>query len=148
MGIVALVFEKFSKEFFDEVPGPFVLPISRNLKYLKNGVLNFLEPVICPGLSSPCPIYAGVDLPIGIRSHSMVILGLGQAIIGGRASDNDYRKEIYHYSCYHYNCTISLLNHSLEVPRAYFVAIPIPDSTSGCISHSKFRCSHFLLAYY
>ena len=84
----------------------------------------------------------------------MVILGLGQAILGGIAatdgSDKDinYRKEIYHFTCYQHNCTISLLNQFLEIPRAYFVAIPIPDSTSGCISHSKFRCSHFLLAYY
>ena len=104
-----------------------------------------LEPVICLGWRSPYLIYEGVDLLIGIRSHSMVILGLGQAIIGGRAADNDYRKEIYHYTCYHHNCTISLLNHFLEVPRANFVAIPIPDSISGCIADSKFGCSHFLI---
>ena len=96
------------------------------------------------------PIYAGADLAIGIRSHSMVILGLGQAILGGKAADNDntdknYRKEIYHFKCYQHDCTISLLNQFLEVPRAYFVAIPIPDRTSGCISDRKFGCSRFLL---
>ena len=69
----------------------------------------------------------------------MVILGLGQAILGGRAANNDYRKEIYHFTCIQHNCTISELNQFLEVPRAYFVAIPIPDSTSGCISDSKLK---------
>ena len=75
----------------------------------------------------------------------MVILGLGQAILGGRAANNDYRREIYHFTCYQHNCKISLLNQFLEVPRAYFVAIPIPDRTSGCIADSKFGCSHFLI---
>ena len=49
-------FWKFlKKNFFGEVLDPFELPTGRNLKYLqKNGVLEFLEQVICPGSSSPC----------------------------------------------------------------------------------------------
>ena len=82
-------------------------------------------------------------MPTGIRGHSMVILGFGQVILGGnrggKSAINDYRKEIYYFTCYQHDCTISSLNQFLEVPRAYFVAIPIPDSTSGCISDSKLK---------
>ena len=74
----------------------------------------------------------------------MVALGLGQAILGGRDANSDYRNEIYHFTCYQQDCTISLLEQLLETPRAYFVAIPIPDSISGCISDSKFGCFHYL----
>ena len=73
----------------------------------------------------------------------MVTLGLGQAILGG--SDNyDHRKEIYHFTCYQQDCTISLLEQLLKVSTRFFVAIPIPDSISGCISDSKFGCFHYL----
>ena len=88
-------------------------------------------------------IFAGPDLPIELEGHSMVTLGLGQAILGGW-DGNVYRNEIYHFTCYQQDCTISLLNQLLETPRAYFVAIPIPDSISGCISDSKFGCFCYL----
>ena len=74
----------------------------------------------------------------------MVILGLGQAILGGLDDNKIFRNEIYHFSCYQEYCTISLLEQLLETPRAAFVAIPIPDSISGCISNSKFKYSHNL----
>ena len=82
-------------------------------------------------------IFAGPDLPIELYSHSMVILGLGQAILGGQDDNGIYRNEIYHFTCYQQDFFISLLNQLLEVPRGSFVAIPIPDSISGCISDSK-----------
>ena len=74
----------------------------------------------------------------------MVILGLGQAILGGRDDNGIYRNEIYHFTCYQEDFTISLLEQLLETPRAYFVAIPIPDSISGCISDSKFGFFQYL----
>ena len=75
----------------------------------------------------------------------MVSLGLGQAILGGQdAIMGNYRKEIYHFRCYQQDCMISSLNQLLKVPRGFFVAIPIPDSISGCISDSKFGCFHYL----
>ena len=74
----------------------------------------------------------------------MVILGLGQAILGGIGSDNSPNK-IYHFTCYQQDCKISSLNQLLEVPRGWFhVAIPILDSISGCISDSKLGYSHHL----
>ena len=89
-------------------------------------------------------IFAGPDLPIALSSHSMVPLGLGQAILGGHDVGGFYRNEIYHFSCYQEYCTISSLNQLLKFPRGFFVAIPIPDSISGCISDSKFGYSHHL----
>ena len=74
----------------------------------------------------------------------MVALGLGQAVLGGKDDSGIYRNEIYHFTCYQEDFTISLLEQLLETPRAYFVAIPIPDSISGCISDSKFGYSHHL----
>ena len=82
-------------------------------------------------------IFAGPDLPIGIERHSMVALGLGQAVLGGKASSG-YQKKIYHITCSEQNCMISMISQELSIPRGYFVAIPIPDSMSGCISKSKF----------
>ena len=73
-----------------------------------------------------------------------MIHGLGQAILGGDNGNYDYQNEIYHITCYQQDCMISLLNQLLEVPRGLFVAIPIPDSISGCISDSKFGCFHYL----
>ena len=84
--------------------------------------------------------FAGPDLPFGIEGHSMVALGLGQAVLGGH-SMSGYEKKIYHITCSEQICMISLLNQELSIPRKDFVAIPIPDSMSGCISGSK--CGYF-----
>ena len=82
-------------------------------------------------------IFTGPDLPIGLSGHSMVALGLGQAILGG-SSNGEFQKKIYHITCSEQICMISLLNQELSIPRYGFVAIPIPDSMSGCISNSEF----------
>ena len=95
-------------------------------------------------LSLFLPIFAGPDLPISLEGHSMVTLGLGQAILGGRDANNVYQKNIYHFKCSQQICAITILDQVLSVPRRDFVAIPIPDSVSGCISDSKFGCSCYI----
>ena len=67
----------------------------------------------------------------------MVPLGLGQAIIGGHDINHVYQTKIYHNTCSDRICTIKVLSQELSVPRANFVAIPIPDKMSGCMSESK-----------
>ena len=84
------------------------------------------------------PFFAGPDLPFGLHGHSMVALGLGQAVLGGWSSSGGYQKKIYHITCSEQICMISLLNQELSIPRKDFVAIPIPDSMSGCTSNSEF----------
>ena len=80
----------------------------------------------------------GPDLPITLYEHSMVPLGLGQAILGGR---NDYfpsdLTKIYTLTCSQRICLVSLFGNELSLHRYSFVAIPIPDDISGCISKSK-----------
>ena len=66
----------------------------------------------------------------------MVKLGKGQAILGGK-SNGDYQVEIYSMTCSNRICVISLLDRKLSVPKRYFVAIPIPDTISGCITKGK-----------
>ena len=66
----------------------------------------------------------------------MVGLGKGQAIPGG-SSNGVYQTKIYSMGCSNGNCIISLLNRELSVPRYRFVAIPIPDTISGCITGGK-----------
>ena len=66
----------------------------------------------------------------------MVRIGKGQAILGGQ-SNGDYQAKIYSMTCSNRNCIISLLNRELSVPKGYFVAIPIPDTISGCITGGK-----------
>ena len=95
-------------------------------------------------LSLFLPIFAGPDLPISLQGHSMVTLGLGQAILGGLSDNWSYQKNIYHFKCSQQICAITTLDQVLSVPRGYFVAIPVPDSVSGCISDSKFGCSCYI----
>ena len=66
----------------------------------------------------------------------MVKLGKGQAILGG-SSGGAYQSKIYSMTCSNRNCIISLLNRELSVPNNKFVAIPIPDTISGCITGGK-----------
>ena len=68
----------------------------------------------------------------------MVKLGNGQAIIGGR-SNGVYQTRIYSLDCLNRNCIISLLNKELQAPRDKFVAIPIPDKMSGCITGGNYN---------
>ena len=63
----------------------------------------------------------------------MVRLGKGQAILGGWSNDV-YQAKIYSMGCSNRKCIVSVLNRELSVPKGYFVAIPIPDTISGCIT--------------
>ena len=67
----------------------------------------------------------------------MVQLGNGLAIIGGH--DDGYRNQdkIYLLNCLNRNCSISTLSQELSKPRQLFLAIPIPDAITGCISGGK-----------
>ena len=66
----------------------------------------------------------------------MVRLGKGQAILGGSELFS-YQAKIYLMTGSNRNCIISLLNRELSIPKGQFVAIPIPDTTSGCITGGK-----------
>jgi hypothetical protein len=78
----------------------------------------------------------GPLLPIPLKGHKMVRLGKGQAILGGSYIEK-YQAKIYSMTCSNRNCIISLLDRELSVPRANFVAIPIPDTISLCITGGK-----------
>ena len=67
----------------------------------------------------------------------MVRLGKGQAILGGRTSNGDYQAKIYSLTCSNRNCIIAFLNREISVPKYEFLAIPIPDTISGCITGGK-----------
>ena len=70
--------------------------------------------------------------------HSMVSLGDGLAIIGGRNGIIVQNPSAIHsLTCSNQNCIISLLNKELAVPRENIVAIPIPDIISRCITVGK-----------
>ena len=79
---------------------------------------------------------SGPLLPIRLMDHSMVRLGKGQAILGG-ISNMVHQDKIYTMTCSNRNCIISLLDRELSVPKEAFVAIPIPDTISGCITGGK-----------
>ena len=79
---------------------------------------------------------SGPLLPMPLAKHSMVRLDKGQAILGGY-SYGVYQAKIYSMTCSNKNCIISLLDRELSVPKFQFVAIPIPDTISGCITGGK-----------
>ena len=66
----------------------------------------------------------------------MVTLGLALVIIGGK-SDNDYNKEIYNFECAREICKIIRYASELSISRGWFVAVPLPDIFSGCITEGK-----------
>ena len=68
--------------------------------------------------------------------HAMVQLGNGQAIIGG-AGDGITQAKIHLLNCINRICSISTLSQELSVPRQWFLALPIPDTITGCISQGK-----------
>ena len=89
-------------------------------------------------------IFSGPDLPVTISRHTMIPLGNGQAIIGGTMAPgaNGYNSNIYFLNCVnsnltHSNLEVSVLNQTLSFPRRSFLAIPITDIISGCISGGK-----------
>ena len=106
-----------------------------------------LLPITCTRTPSICLIcsnfrdstfllFTGPKLPMRLYKHAMVQLGNGQAIIGG-FGDGAFQNKIYFYSCMNRNCSIHKLDQELSVPRTLFVAIPIPDTLSGCITGGK-----------
>ena len=81
-------------------------------------------------------IIAGPDLPVSLSGHSMVNLGLGQAILGGKHSGYATKK-IYFLTCSQEICYVTKLKQELSVSRQDFVAISIQDDVSGCLLESK-----------
>ena len=67
----------------------------------------------------------------------MVKLGKGQAILGGSKTNGNSETKIYLMTCSNKNCILLLVNRELSVPNYFFVAIPIPDTISGCITGGK-----------
>ena len=86
-----------------------------------------------------CPflLITGPKLPMGLFRHAMVELGNGQAIIGGVGSGIIFQDKIYLFSCKDRSCSIHQLDQILSLPKYLFVAIPIPDKLSGCITGGK-----------
>ena len=82
---------------------------------------------------------SGPDLPIPLRHHSMVALGYGQAILGGYNEDELVQSKIYILKCSQHVWDVTTLDKELSIPRAEFMATPIPDHLSGCISESRLR---------
>ena len=70
-------------------------------------------------------------------SHSMVRLGKGLVILGGVSLGGHHQAKIYSMVFSNRNCNILLLNRKLSGPKSGFVAIPIPDTISGCITGGK-----------
>ena len=81
--------------------------------------------------------FTGPKLPMKLDRHAMVQLGIGQAIIGGFSHGYGIQAKIHLLNCMNRNCSISTLNQELSVPRYWFLALPIPDTITGCISQGK-----------
>ena len=110
----------------------------KRLKYFLEAIILFLDDSLMIIFSY---YILGPNLPVPLSWHSMVPLIHGQALIGGQSTSNVAQNKIYFLTCSNLICTISTLSQELSVPRYWFVAIPIPDSMSGCISGGK--NSHF-----
>jgi hypothetical protein len=81
-------------------------------------------------------VFSGPKLPMSLYMHAMVQLGNRQAIIGG-FGNNNFQDKIHLFSCTNRICSIYQLDQELSLPRVRFVAIPIPDTLSGCITGGK-----------
>ena len=93
--------------------------------------------LICSNVEdSKSILFTGPNLPMRLHWHAMVQLGNKQAIIGGYGNGN-FQDKIHLFSCTNRNCSIHQLDQVLSLPRLQFVAIPIPDTLSGCITGGK-----------
>ena len=63
----------------------------------------------------------------------MLTLGKAQAILGGYQGHS----EIKLLSCSNRHCIVSPFSRKISVPNGLFLAIPIPDTISGCITGGK-----------
>ena len=82
----------------------------------------------------------GPNLPWTLTHHSMVPLSHGQVILGGLHGENYeniVEDRIHFLTCSNIMCSISPLIKKLSIPRQRFIAIPIPDTISECISGGK-----------
>ena len=83
----------------------------------------------------PYIFYSNPNLIEKLFSNS----GITSKIINAYTDSNNVQQsKIYHMRCSHYICEVLILDKELSVPRDSFVAMPIPDHMSGCISESKF----------
>lgn len=78
-----------------------------------------------------------------LQGHSMVRLGKSQAILGGSTNsvyEEDYiRKTIYLLTCSNRYCIISSFARELPIAISHFLAIPIPDTLSGCVTEGNHK---------
>ena len=69
----------------------------------------------------------------------MVALGYGQAILGGYDENNVVQSKLYLIKYSQNVWDVTTLDKELSIPREEFMAIPIPDHLSECISESRLR---------
>ena len=82
-----------------------------------------------------------------LNRHAMVQLGNGLAIIGGWGDGYGIQDKIHLLIYMNRKCSISTLGQELSGPRIRFLAIPVPDAISGCISGGK-KCPKRYLIYF
>ena len=123
--------------------GPNWNPFTFRLFSSKPDCISFKSITVLATLSYNCVfVFLGPYMPLWLLGVSMVKLGKGQAILGGKG-DTGYHTKIYSMTCSNRECYISLMNQRLSIPRYSFVAIPIPDETSGCITNGNCYQKHF-----
>ena len=69
----------------------------------------------------------------------MITLGHGQAILGGSDDDFAFQSKIYIIKSSQNIWDVTTLVKELSIPRENFLAIPIPDHLSKCISESRLK---------
>ena len=86
--------------------------------------------------------FSGPNMPYKANGLSMVPLGNGQAICGGRFGDAstiaEYSNQIILLTCSNKRCKMEILPQKLLVSMAFFIMIPIPDTISGCVSKGMY----------
>ena len=71
-------------------------------------------------------------MPKGLEGHEMVSIGNDVIVIGGRDENYKYSDSIYKLSCTINICKLETLQTKLNVARAWFTAIPLPDDFIDC----------------
>ena len=114
----------------------FQLPKYTGAVLLMQNRVNFQKPLSTIIYAPHFFITSGPGLEDALWGHSMVPLGLGQAIIGGK-TNGEYTTTIYHLECSQKSCDFTKLGAELTTARGSFVAIPMPDFLSGCRTEGK-----------
>ena len=82
--------------------------------------------------------FLGPSMPTQLHGHGLVKLGTDLVVVGGDSPITGYSSSLYQMSCHNHYCKWHTMHQNLKDPRAYFVAMAVPQESVSCQNMSKY----------